>query len=155
SVLISGGHRCQFQVLRVARPDHGQKGRNRVTFCWPTNRELNRSPCTRSCAKSCTWGLAEPTGEGKSSGVLVYLLAYDQDRSNVAQKYEDGCKQTVLEAADHQPREEPCGSKKDEPGPPWVPPSLGRRGEIGLAPPKKKQGRKPRQKTRKLKNGAD
>jgi hypothetical protein len=39
----------------------------------PTNQELNSSFYTRSCAKSCTWGLAELTRKRKSSGVLVYL----------------------------------------------------------------------------------
>src|SRR5215469_3812394 len=89
-----------------------------------------------------TWGLAELTAEGKSSGVWVYLLAYDQDRSNVAQQDEDCCEQTVLEVADHRSQEETCGSQKNEHGTPWIPPCLVRPGEIGLASAKNEQGSK-------------
>ena len=46
-------------------------------------------------------GTRELTSKGKSSDLLVSLLADDNNRSNVAQQDEDRCEQTVLEVAYH------------------------------------------------------
>ena len=73
------------------------------------------------------------------------FLAYDQDRSNVAQQDEDDCKQTMFEVTDHRPQEKSYGSQKDERSTPRIPPCFVWPVEIRLAPAKNQQGSKTRQ----------